>query len=517
MLSQRFDVIMGWGVTFQSQGNERDPQNQQNLVLSYQIAILAQDAKGQWRYGEDIYHPNTSQAERLTLGQLLWFGLQCVQIGYRSAQGLRILLVAHNTTATWSCLADRETCFRPTGTTIAASVVTMWPQYYRLRDQHGHGMAVKVSLQDIWLLAPDSGHGLVIADYAQSIGLPIEDCPSVMYEPCVALAYYVHFMNQYHQAFGVATVPKTLGEASAKAFVTSLGGAKSAAYYRLFGFEDYEVQWGNRKRMRKGNVSARRTSAALAADSFHGGMNLTYVFEQRQCTSDELILDLDFKGAYSTALACIPAIDWQQLASVNAQRDQFFPKRIEEIVDRHQDLEKLEYVPPIMGSIAFAFPSACRHPSLPVSYTTGKFYPLRGSTCATGIEMVQAQAMGAEIDLLTVQAFPIQHDPGTGKPFLVFVEYIRKVNQLRAEYDTGTLPNMLFKEMANSLYGKSGQGIEEKRRTNFFDVDTAGKPTKKPLPPSEITCPHYAALCTGIVRTALAAVVAGLDAPFAPG
>jgi hypothetical protein len=131
-------------------------------------------------------------------------------------------------------------------------------------------------------------------------------------------------------------------------------------------------------------------------------MNLTYVLGRRQCTSDELILDLDFKGAYSTALACIPAIDWEHLASLNAQRDQFFPKMIE-IVDRHQDVEKLGYVPPIMGSIAFAFPSDCRHPCLPVRYATDLlFYPLRGSTCVTGIEMVQARTMGARVDLYDV-------------------------------------------------------------------------------------------------------------------
>ena len=50
-------------------------------------------------------------------------------------------------------------------------MVTMWPQDYRLRDQHGHAMDVKVSLQAIQLLAPDSGGDLVIDDYAQSIGL----------------------------------------------------------------------------------------------------------------------------------------------------------------------------------------------------------------------------------------------------------------------------------------------------------------------------------------------------------
>ena len=56
-----------------------------------------------------------------------------------------------------------------------------------------------------------------------------------LYEPRVALAYYVHFMSQYHDAFGVTTVPKTLGGASANAFVQGLGGQKSAAYYCLFG------------------------------------------------------------------------------------------------------------------------------------------------------------------------------------------------------------------------------------------------------------------------------------------
>jgi hypothetical protein len=241
-------------------------------------------------------------------------------------------------------------------------------------------------------------------------------------------------------------------------------------------------------------------------------MNLTYVLGRRQCTSDELILDLDFKGAYSTALACIPAIDWEHLASLNAQRDQLFPKMIE-IVDRHQDVEKLGYVPPIMGSIAFAFPSDCRHPCLPVRYTTDLlFYPLRGSTCVTGIEMVQARTMGARVDLYDVRAFPMQYVPGTGQPLLAFVDYISTVNQLRAESDNDTLLNMLFKEMANSLYGKLGQGINEKRKTNFFDIDATGKPTKKSLPPSPVTCPYYAALCTGIVRAALSAIVAGLDA-----
>ena len=42
---------------------------------------------------------------------------------------------------------------------------------------------------------------------------------------------------------------------------------------------------------------------------------------------------------------------------------------------------------------------------------------------------------------------------------------------------------MLYKEMANSLYGKLAQGIKEKRQTNFFDLDAFWhNPPKNPLP-----------------------------------
>ena len=86
-LARAYDVLIGWACTWQSQGEGGSPATHRNLVGSYQVCILKQDSAGQWCYGEDIYQPNTSQAERLTLGQVLWLGLRCVQIGYRQAKG----------------------------------------------------------------------------------------------------------------------------------------------------------------------------------------------------------------------------------------------------------------------------------------------------------------------------------------------------------------------------------------------------------------------------------------------
>jgi hypothetical protein len=43
---------------------------------------------------------------------------------------------------------------------------------------------------------------------------------------------------------------------------------------------------------------------------------------------------------------------------------------------------------------------------------------------------------------------------------LVFAAYIGDVNKRRKQYPPRTLGNMLYKEMANSLYGKLAQGIK---------------------------------------------------------
>jgi hypothetical protein len=71
VLSRLFDVIMGWGVTWEGPGSEGDPRDQRNLVQSYQVAVLAKDATGTWRYAEGSSPVNTDRAERLTLGQLV--------------------------------------------------------------------------------------------------------------------------------------------------------------------------------------------------------------------------------------------------------------------------------------------------------------------------------------------------------------------------------------------------------------------------------------------------------------
>jgi hypothetical protein len=59
----------------------------------------------------------------------------------------------------------------------------------------------------------------------------------------------------------------------------------------------------------------------------------------------------------------------------------------------------------------------------------------------------------------------------------------------------------MLKEMANSFYGKLAQGLTERQVYNFSGESNS-------IPASRVTVPHYAAMTTGIVRAALAGLVA---------
>jgi hypothetical protein len=98
-LAQKFDVIVSWDSEWCGLPAAEDPRAHRNLLLSSQVAVLHQHAPDQWHYGEGIDWPETARHERLTLGQLLWFSVQRVRIGRRRANGFRLLLLAHHTTA----------------------------------------------------------------------------------------------------------------------------------------------------------------------------------------------------------------------------------------------------------------------------------------------------------------------------------------------------------------------------------------------------------------------------------
>ena len=75
----------------------------------------------------------------------------------------------------------------------------------------------------------------------------------------------------------------------------------------------------------------------------------------------------------------------------------------------------------------------------------------------------------------------------------LFLPFIKLVRDKRAQYK-GTLKELFWKESGNSLYGKTAQGLKEKR---VFNVE---KGYSNYVPPSAVTNPFFAAFITGFIR-----------------
>ena len=204
-----------------------------------------------------------------------------------------------------------------------------------------------------------------------------------------------------------------------------------------------------------------------------------------------IILDVDFSGAYAAAMAVVARIDWDTPSKPVSQSE------IKHLYKNQKALPGA--VPIVFCHLKFSFPENSRHACLPVPSPYGLLYPRTGVTTCTGPEVALAIEMGAEIELLTSHRFFPVWDSDM-KPMLAFADFLAVLNKEREKHDKETLPNLLLKEISNSFYGKLAQGIQHRNTRNLDG-------SSEKLPPSKVTCPHYAAICTGIVRAALAAVI----------
>jgi hypothetical protein len=230
---------------------------------------------------------------------------------------------------------------------------------------------------------------------------------------------------------------------------------------------------------------------------------MAYWVGRHECGPAEMILDIDLNGAYVSAFGAIPEIDWYDNARYITT-----PAKLQEYYS-DKSLAERGHIPNILGLVEFEFPEGELYPCLPGRFESGLGYLSKGITFCTGIEIDLAVRMGATVKLKEVKYFPFyRHEDH--RPVLPFADFLSVLAKERETYEKGTLPNMLLKEIGNSLYGKTAQGIRLQSQRNFY-VGSDGEYTKTFLPESAVTTPHYAAACTGIIRAALATLVSGLS------
>ena len=127
----------------------------------------------------------------------------------------------------------------------------------------------------------------------------------------------------------------------------------------------------------------------------------------------------------------------------------------------------------------FKFPSDLKYPSIPCFLDeTTTVYPLEGEGILTGAEYLLAKSQDCELKISEIFYIPFEKEKiidfigdkqvdryeEVNHPFK---EIISDIQSKRRKHPKGSINNLLYKEMGNSIYGTVVRGISDKKR---FDI-----------------------------------------------
>lgn len=149
----------------------------------------------------------------------------------------------------------------------------------------------------------------------------------------------------------------------------------------------------------------------------------------------------------------------------------------------------------------FEFPESVKFPSIPCYMDeTTTIYPRKGSCMLTGAEYLLALEQNCRIDVEGSYFIPIREvdDKKGGAPVpKPFYEVIKVLQSNRAKYPKGTINNLLYKELGNSIYGLVVRGISNKRK---FDIRS--KQTVR-MEGNDLSNPIIASWITAFIRSVI--------------
>lgn len=182
--------------------------------------------------------------------------------------------------------------------------------------------------------------------------------------------------------------------------------------------------------------------------------------------------DFDLSSAYPTAMSYIGVPNWDGLRHSYDIRD--------------YKLNTLGF-----ALVDFEFPDSVRFPTLPVRAEDGLIFPTHGRSYCSAPEIHLALKLKASVTIVTGVIIPQDHN----RP--VFSGFVESCIAKRAAAGDGTFDDAFWKAISNTIYGKTAQGLKEKRIYDMKDQ------ASKQMPRSDITNAAYAAYITSFVRAVL--------------
>ncbi|MCW5725658.1 MAG: hypothetical protein KIS81_11990 [Maricaulaceae bacterium] len=480
-----------------------------NTILSYQVhcKLFDPDYPDCAEWGGICFPKDGSLESRLSLTDVLTFAIwRGIETKAVKAVPQIIYLVGHFTRADIPSLSDFQSLthmmssIRNTFLSINGDISVEMP------CADGGMIPLKVLLRDTMLLTPSASKGLkalgelvgqqkIALDpdpakdqfYKENMDILLEENPDLfdryaLNDAVICVRYAERLIQQTESLLGKPKLPATLTsigvdllwkkwELSGKSYPLEILGkeeVRERKYNKRLGY--YE----ERKRV----VDLQEVSwhEQQATECYHGGRNEQFWFGP--AFEDDWI-DYDLSSAYPTAMGLIRKPDWKRA---------FVTTRIS------------KFQPDVLGvaNVEFEFPEHVRFPTLPVRTDNGLIFPRKGVSDCASPEIVLAQALGAKLKIRHGVVVPYSSDEA------VFGDFIADCIRQRSSFPKGSLGNLFWKELSNASYGKTAQGLREKR---VFDLRDR---TTKPLPPSKITNPYFAAFITSFVRAVLGEIMNGL-------
>lgn len=232
----------------------------------------------------------------------------------------------------------------------------------------------------------------------------------------------------------------------------------------------------------------------LYIKNYKGGRNesLMYGFEK-----ERIYYDWDLTSAYTTVLSNIGSPDYKNAKEIKP----------EELTKLSDDILLNSFT---IIKCTFRFPDDVKYPSIPVYVDeTTTIYPKNGTGVLTGAEYILARNQECELNIQKIYHIPfltksifIEDPEEEGKIVNVIKEkvspfelIINEVQAKRREYAKGTISNLMYKEIGNSIYGSLVRGINDKRK---YDNKT-GMMIR--IPASRLSNPILASWVTAYIRS----------------
>ncbi len=227
-------------------------------------------------------------------------------------------------------------------------------------------------------------------------------------------------------------------------------------------------------------------------ECYHGGRNEQFWFGS---IYEDTWYDYDLTSAYPSAMTLIGYPDWSKIREIRDGNELF-----------QQEDKKTRYTPSdlVFAEVKFKFDDSVRYPSLPVRTETGLIFPREGISTTHISEIRLAQKLGCDLEMLHGVVIPsvrYRRDEVVQRPFKDFTKYCV---DMRNDHPKKSLENLFWKELTNSTYGKTAQGLRERRIYDLKDMDV------KRLEQSKITNPVYASYITAFCRGTLSEIMNNL-------